>query len=271
MVAVTAIIHTFDGYSRFHVPVLYFWYRFGPDIPLIFTYEENDPWPIFEQVQRLLDGAPRVAPIFVKCGSGSSWSYRLKKGLTYVRTPFVLYLQEDIWLTQAVTSQFFESCVTYMTQQKLQVLKMQDEEQGYFEWRPAHSVPFHGPFKGQVSDGPLDWNDPTVYIFSHQPFISTTQQLWDWLPALDEKQMTPFQHETSVNRMLHKREKEPIEIQWLPKHLERQFVYDEVSQRGSISVPGLEMLKRYGLPSDDFIHVNQSNQNQTAVWIREDF
>jgi hypothetical protein len=43
---VTAIIHTFDGYERFHLPMLYFWYRFAPasiPVSILASINKNTP------------------------------------------------------------------------------------------------------------------------------------------------------------------------------------------------------------------------------------
>lgn len=304
---VTAIIHTFDGYERFHLPMLYFWYRFAPaSIPVIFTFETCDPFPIFQKVQALLKGDLREPPTFVPCGAHSTWTGRLKKALEYTQTPYCIYLQEDIWLTQAFSTLFIHQCIEYMQNHKLLLLKLQGHAQGAFDW----------PLKL-----PLDWNDPSVYVFSHQPFLASVYALWNWsfiLPIqrkmqqllkinpvpnkienkIDNKSCeykieTPFQHETFLNKYFHyyyqdfrmksnnKKNKNKnqnknsfhLPITWLPQELEdqKEFMYQEVSLRGQLSYEGSQMLLQYQLPMDLF-HQNQ-NQNQNKknqIWTRAD-
>lgn len=109
------LIHSFDGYKRFWPPALYFAQRALPaSLPLLCA-SEKQPMPV-----------PPATSILT--GSGS-FVWRLIVALHRLRRSFsyLLYLQEDMWLSTEIPASRFAFWVQLMDRERLHCLKLSRE------------------------------------------------------------------------------------------------------------------------------------------------
>jgi hypothetical protein len=214
---VSIVIHTFDGYKRYWEGVVHFLQKYYVDQTSI-VYFANETMDI------------DLPPFFsqIKCGKGK-WGYRLIQALNNVPTKYVVYMQEDMWLNQYLHQRYLNEVEEYMEKNNLVSVKL---------------------FSNCKHDINIleDLNNPLWYIGTHQPSMWNKEYL---LSTIDTT-MSPFRHETSLNRRLHNTNEgikvlcsEEAEIAFY-QHLS----YQDVSRQGKLRDVGKQMLKKEGL---DFI------------------
>jgi hypothetical protein len=154
------LVHTFDGYRRYWKSWLHFFNRHHPDPEwnIYFANEERDVTSLFPE------GRVRSKYHQIHCGKGA-WGQRLIKALEQIPTKYVLYMQEDMWLTSRLSPQYLEACLFVAEQKQSKQLKLQ---------AGCH----HRHWK---TDGE-GW--PPWYVVSHQPGIWNRKYLLETLRAV---------------------------------------------------------------------------------------
>jgi hypothetical protein len=219
---ISFVIHTFDGYKRYWSGMLHFLkkYYIHQNSIVYFANEDLDidlP-PFFQQI---------------KCGKGT-WGFRLKTALEQIPTKYVVYLQEDMWLTHYIHQNYFDQIGNYM------------------EVNDLYSVKLFGNCQHNIHCGE-DLNNPLWYIGTHQPSMWNREFL---LSTVDET-MSPFKHEVNLNKRLHKNTKEAEKVLCGIPTIGQVVKYEDVSRRGQIREVGKKMLEKEGLKfekSDDEVY-----------------
>lgn len=211
------IVHTFDGYRRYWPGLFYFWEKH-----YLQNNHSNSATIYFANEEILLFSKSMYQ---LHCTLGDAWGDRLRSALQRVNHKYVLYLQEDIWLTEDLDQNWLTKVTDLMTHKKLLGVKLFDKCQ--------HTL--------GMSE---DLNDPLWYVGTHQPSIWDREFL---LKTLTENGLSPFQHEVSLNRHLHSsadgsRFKSVTDI-----GLEVKFKYEDVSRQGQLRSIGKKMLQQEGL------------------------
>lgn len=202
---VSVVCHTFWGYRRYWEGWLHHWrlYGWGADQKisvLIATDRTSDEWrKRYPEVQWVVTNQ-------------KEWADRLRDTLRQVTTSHILYMQEDMWLTDTLPQ-------ALTVHRPATVLKLQPHN--------SHTI------------GISDVHDSRFYIISHQPALWRTQYLAD---SLARHGPSPFRHEVDFNRYLHAHPKEAEKVERLPV-----CQYAEVSRRGSLRPIGKILLNQAGL------------------------
>lgn len=213
------LIHTFDGYRRYWPGWFHFFHLHHPEPvwPVYFATEEKN-------IENLIPEESSSRYKNVKTGKGE-WGYRLRRALEQIPEEYVLYLQEDMWLTGTLRSEYLERSLQRMKKHNLNHLKLQAN--------CHHNAGLQS----------RDLNDSRWYVVSHQPglwrksfLLSTLKDVW-----------SPFQHETQTNADLHLA---PGDAQWCRCNLDfvnEVFPYEDVSRRGQLRPIGQDMLDKADL------------------------
>jgi hypothetical protein len=90
MPEVTVLISSFDGYSDCWLPVAHGFKKYWPDCPYPVLLMTNTKDFSHEAVSVL------------KVGGGRDWSGRMVTALERITTPYVMYFQEDYWISAPV-------------------------------------------------------------------------------------------------------------------------------------------------------------------------
>jgi hypothetical protein len=109
---VTVLISSFDGYSDCWGPVCHGFTKYWPDCP----------YPILLMTNRRDFPHPRIATL--KVGGGTDWSERMVTALDRIPTRYVLYFQEDYWISAPVDTARITSYVDLMEQHGLNYLRL---------------------------------------------------------------------------------------------------------------------------------------------------
>lgn len=217
-VDVAFLVHTCDGYRRYWQGFSYYFFHFHPE----------PQWPVYFANETLPPpDADRM--IHIPTGPGE-WSDRLMRALSQIETEYVLYLQEDIWLTAPLTQTFLDRAIRQMEERELSYLKLQDDCRF-------------------VIDMPENWQNRRFYVISHHP------GLWkkDFLLSTLQPGMSPFRHESGVNRALHGPRRADAFRCGCIQDLQptaASFPYLDVSRQGQLRPEGRAMLDRAGLTFD---------------------
>ena len=225
--SLTIVIHSFDGYSRYWKGWIHYWKKYWPDCPydIVFLVGPN----YTEDVKEL----KAWSKVKVFHSYHMSWSDRLGDVLHSIKTPYVLYSQEDMWLTGKVENHLMEENLSFMGQKVH--LQLSDD-----------CVPCQRD---------LLWNDPRTYCFSHQLSIWNRDYLIDSLKGTD----TPFQHEIKVN--VDFRTNFNITLIGCAKH---RIPFKDISRQGKLTPLGIQMvgnIKHYNkeFKRKDQIHTRQNH------------
>jgi len=210
------LVHSFDGYRRYWPG----WYHFfqkhhsDPVWPIYFATEEKSvaPWiPDHPQHHHLLTGK-------------GSWGYRLMEALKKMPEEYVLYMQEDMWLTGTLRPDYLQEALTRMKSLNLNQMKLQSNCQ-------------------HVVGMPTDYNNSLWYVVSHQPGLWKKSFL---MSSLDPTS-SPFQHETQLNDNLHRRPDLASLCRCNQDFVSATFPYEDVSRQGRLRDVGHQMLEQEGL------------------------
>lgn len=175
MMNLSVLIHTFNGYSFLWGGLAASFCRHWRehDVDLYFGSDEpHDQRLIFPGI---------VKPIF--SGKGE-WSDRLTRLLGEVKTSYVLYIQEDHWLTAPPPE--LRKMLNIVIDQRLTRLQLSPVNQFYS---------LHG------SEIPLFFHQTSKYLVSHQPSIWKKSFLMECLKPNE----TPWQNEYAGTMRLNVR------------------------------------------------------------------
>ena len=206
---IALVVHSFDGYRRYWPGFVYFFkkYAFNLGIKVYFVTETIDV--DFEEATIL------------KVGKGQ-WGKRLRLALERVKEPYILHMQEDMWFTNLLDNEIVFSNFKLMQKNNWNHCKLQKD--------CKHELGIE-----------TDYNNPLWYVVSHQPGLWKKDYL---LNTLDDE-MTPFEHETTLNLQIHKY----TSLGELVHCSEtKAFPYIDVSRRGKLREEGRFMLEKEGLP-----------------------
>jgi len=205
------VVHSFDGYKRYWPGWHHFFHKHCPKpfCPIYFCTE-------VESVEQPHDSMYH----HIATGKGE-WGARLITALRQISTPYVLYMQEDMWLTSPLSTAYMQSAMNQMETRQLNHLKLQKDCQ--------HQV--------GLSD---QYNNPAWYIMSHQP------GLWkvDFLLSTLMDQQSPFAHETTTNRMLQQAPDLAATCACNQQFTSQVFPYEDVSRQGQLRPVGKEMMEK---------------------------
>lgn len=165
---VAVVLHTCDDYARYWPGLVFRWHAFAGG-PAYLATEQARP--------------PRVPATVQVCHTGPGpWAQRLQRVLEHLSTPYVLYLQEDAWLTAPLTANYLHAAVHLMQKHQLLALKL-------------YEGCAHAP-----SGSTTDVQSPRWYIVAHQP------TLWrrDFLRSTLYADQDALRHEVETNLMLHR-------------------------------------------------------------------
>lgn len=180
------LLHSFDGYKRFWRSALHFSRLALPDqLPLICA-SERILWA--DDATSLLTGP-------------GSFISRLARALHRLRRTYayVLYLQEDMWLSRPVSEDDLEACLALMHRHGLQLLKLSEDSM-------PPDVPAQlaiQPALDHVGSQPITWYGPHDFVMSHHGSLFQIDFLlktlvFAWLMGARQ----PKQHEIYVSRAL---------------------------------------------------------------------
>jgi hypothetical protein len=150
----------------------------------------------------------------------------LRRALESLPGDYVLYLQEDMWLTGLLRSEYLTQALAYAVAHDVLHLKLQS----YCSHRVGLAT---------------DYNNPAWYVASHQP------ALWQksFLLSTLKDTHSPFQHETTLNMKLHTEAGQDAAAlcTCYPEVSFQAFPYEDVSRQGTLRKVGRSMLQREGL------------------------
>ena len=214
------LVHTFDGYRRYWPGWIRFYQKYAAE-----TVSHLESVKCYFATEDLAPSIPHDVHItHLRTGRGE-WGYRLMRALEQIPEDYVLYMQEDMWFTSTLDRAYLKSAMRRA--QDVSALKLQTN--------CHHNIQS------------ADINRPDWYIVSHQPSIWKKSFLQSTLAAT----LTPFQHETRTNQMLHEN---PALTQACKCNLDfphtPPFPYEDVSRVGKLRDVGADMLNAEGMIFD---------------------
>jgi len=109
---VTVLISSFDGYSDAWPGVCHGFEKYWPDCP----------YPVYLLTNKGSIQSPGIQMMPVE--GGSDWSTRLKNAVRNCTSPFIMYFQEDYWITHPVDSAKMQVYAGYMEQHGWNYLRL---------------------------------------------------------------------------------------------------------------------------------------------------
>lgn len=208
---VTVLIHSCDRYAHYWDGMLNCWRahtrHLTPPPRVLLATERQLPAP-----------SDREGVSVVQTGPGT-WARRLRQSLSSVDTEYVLYVQEDAWLTAPLRASYLATGVHLMTRHRLNVLKL---------YRGCEHDLYHAS---------PDVHNARWYVVAHQPSLWRTTFLRDTL--YDEQEA--MAHELETNQMLHQHPQLANTCRCFSDWTSRQFPYEEVSRQGHLLPVGLKL------------------------------
>ncbi len=208
----SVLMHSFDGYRRYWAPWIYF-----------FKLHYGGRWPVLVATESIKPDLPESME-WVSCRKGA-WSDRLLEALDSVKTDYVLYIQEDMWLTGKVPANYLDSCLTLAKKKDLNLLKLQAN---------GH----HRAWGSIDGEGYPSW-----YVLSHQPGIWKVSYLRETLVQGE----SPYDHEIGWNQWIHAHPSHMPAFGAAVDHGLPAFPYDGVSIQGQLTSAGARMLQGHRL------------------------
>lgn len=208
---VAVVIHSFDGYVRYWRGMLHYWHQHTRHL---------EPYPSVWLATETLQPEDKPEGVKVVNTGVGTWAWRLRQALQHVKEPYVLYLQEDAWLTGPLYGYQMQRWLTIMRRQRLNVLKL--------------NVPCrHDPAAVD------DFNNPLWYTVTHQP------SLWrkDFLLSTLYDEQEALAHELETNAMLHRHPEWEQTCQCCEDSTSLRLSYVEVSRQGQLLPVGVKMLE----------------------------
>jgi len=148
---IALVVHTCDRYQLLYTGFEYFFKKHFPygDVPISYyflTEEVDYPSNIFTNI---------------KTGKGE-WSDRLLSALEQIPEEYVIYFQEDMWLTKPVDSDTIKQILDFVLKEQTDLFKLSSN--GVYKTNPA------GKFINGLAVTLLD-NSRSQYLMSHQVTI----------------------------------------------------------------------------------------------------
>lgn len=163
---IAIVVHACDRYELLYKGFSHFFSRHWPTDTRISGY-------YFLTEEKTYDQPPFKN---IKTGKGE-WSDRLKRGLEQIPEPYVLYLQEDMWLTADVPAGTLNKIVDFTLAKKPLLFKLNSSE--VFKTKPTDTL-FNG-LRLSVLD-----NKQSEYLMSHQASV--------WDKDFLMQQLAPGEH-----------------------------------------------------------------------------
>lgn len=229
-------VHSFDGYRRFWEPVALFATEHLPATGDFFFGSENIPY----------DTGPFNA---ITTGQGSFVSrlLELSRQLEERGYKYVLYLQEDMWITDDVSVETLDSCVTVMEAYQLDILKLGLES----FWSTDIDLIRRtcGPLGEDGFASNLLWFGPNQYAMGHHVSMFRTRFL---IETLEFSKLvgvtTPIDHELTTTRVLNRKTKSHTADDGVFRIAVWKNApvidYVHASSLGRLTAPAREMLER---------------------------
>ncbi len=158
---IALVVHTCDRYKLLYGGFTYFFKKYWPvgDINIsyyFFTEEEGFDSDSFTNI---------------KTGKGE-WSDRLLNGLRQIPEDYILYFQEDMWLSKPVNADIVRQLIDFSISQDVKLFKLSSNS-------VYHNIPI-GMYINGLAVATLD-NEKSQYLMSHQVSIWNKGFLMDQL------------------------------------------------------------------------------------------
>ena len=184
------VVHSFDGYKRFWPPMVFFTTQaIGSTIPVVYLTEET---PMVPGARCLMTGP-------------GGFGTRLVAGLESLVSEFeyILYLQEDMWLTERIDGPTLQGFVETMDRHRLDCLKL-----GWGSFWPDDKDRIASSTDLLPGDDAFRWFGPNRYALSHHCSIFRTRFLLDATRlAVTLRVESPLEQEVLVSDALSSRMK----------------------------------------------------------------
>jgi hypothetical protein len=232
------VVHACDRYEILFRGFEYFFKTHWTDtnnVSLYFLTEEKD----------------YVSKIFknVKTGKGE-WSDRLRIGLKQISEPYIIYIQEDMWLNKDVNSQLLNSILNYTLAEKPQLLKLHSS--GVYVTNPTNTI-----IEG-LTLSKLD-NEGSKYLMSHQLSIWNREFFISQLQNSEH----PWRHERKGTKRMKKLNIPIFQIDFFAENgktpinenlsNEKRSEYQTISVNGILNTNALPFLEILTSSSDPVI------------------
>jgi hypothetical protein len=219
------IVHACDRYQLLYKGFEYFFKKFWPEIDgirLYFLTEEADyQWDRY---------------INIKTGKGE-WSDRLRIGLEKLTEPYIIYMQEDMWLNKPVNAETLDGILNYVIRHKPILLKLHSSE--VYKTKPS-DILISGLRIAEID------NKISNYLMSHQISIWNREFL---ISQLQHKEH-PWRHERKGTQRLKKLDHKLFQVDLFAENgkppINENVSNDLRSEYQTISVNG--MLNDNALP-----------------------
>lgn len=232
------LLHSFDGYRRYWLPAAHFTAKHLPaNQEIHFATEE-----------RTLDDE-RLIPLLTGTGTFVARLTRAAKQLEQRGVRSILYLQEDMWLTEPITTVQLDNWVDLMDRHRLDSLKLGKES----VWGPEIPSIREAPRLDDERPGrAFSWFGEHHWAMSHHITIFRPRFLIQSLYAATlRRKREPIQHEIFCSLYLKTRvaagpnDEKPYRIAvWNDQPAVR---YVHASANGKLTQPGLDLLKQEGI------------------------
>lgn len=200
---VVVVIHSCDDYRRYWPGMLAQWQEHASQL-------HPPPRVLFATETRVPDGLPVRGVESLLTGPGT-WAQRLRRVLQSCAEPYVLYLQEDAWLTAPLCSRYVHAWLRCLREHRLLSLKL------YANCQHRQGLP-------------QDVNDPQWYLVSHQPSLWHREFLLGTL--YDEQEA--MAHELETNAMVHRSAAAAARCRCAQEYTSVVWPYVEVSRQGRV-------------------------------------
>ncbi len=243
---IAIVVHCCDRYRFLYKGFLYFFQQYWPaDLSASFYFLTET-----EEVDSKLFST-------VKTGKGE-WSDRLRKGLQSIPENYIIYLQEDMWLSASVKKQTLEKIIAFAYAQQVKLIKLNSSE--VFVTHPTETV-----IDGLLVAG-ID-NEKSDFLMSHQISIWNKNFLIGQLPPNEH----PWRNERKGTKRMRALNEQLYHIDLFSENgkqainsnqsMENSSAYSTISQNAMLNertVPFIAML----LKSDDAEMVQYADQLQ---------
>jgi hypothetical protein len=226
------LVHSFDGYQRFWPPVMHFAGAALPEDLVIYFASEHQ-------------GQPNVRARNLLTGSGG-FVERLERAVGELSTAheYVLYLQEDMWLTEPVSAEMLDEFLQVMDEHQLDCLKL-----GWGSFWPDDRQKIDAttdPLPGAAGDR-YRWFGSNPYAVSHHCSIFRVSFLLDTARLIRPFGVTsPIRHELSASAAISRQvkarnaDRRPVRIAvW---KTEPPIAYVHASEMGRLTEAARELL-----------------------------